>query len=484
MCAKVGFYAALILMIPAWAANSTAADLNDGLVVLHTFDDLFDGSGNSLDLILGGDAYVEDGFLWLDGEDDWADVGGFEAFSALNPLADDEGMPSDFTLVIAYASEWEEDSSALVSIGPAVGSGTGDLSLFYSPTGLYIDHWWVDATADVEVESGGEVVWVIITYSVDEGYSFFSLEDGSVTEMIAGEGMDWGEAWNPALDYGARLGFFANETLFVEESEFWQGWFEGQIDHFAMWSRVLEEEEMAEVAEFGGGAISGKAGNPDPGDGGDFVLRDAELSWNAGPFAVTHDVYFGTDFDDVNEAGPDSGLRVVEGTTDSSYDPPELLDWGTTYYWRVDEVNDADPNSPWKGTTWSFTVEPYNFVLDAEAGQYFYEDDLGEVEVHASSVADEEEVWADATVWDGLGEDDLGPDVHTNETWAMWLSAEEPDGVAWIVYPFDRAYRLEEIEIWNYNEDVEPDLGFGFNETVIEYTTDSLTADEVTWVEL
>jgi len=28
------------------------------------------------------------------------------------------------------------------------------------------------------------------------------------------------------------------------------------------------------------------------------------------------------------------------------------------YYWRIDEVNDADPNSPWKGDVWSFTVTP------------------------------------------------------------------------------------------------------------------------------
>jgi prepilin-type processing-associated H-X9-DG protein len=35
---------------------------------------------------------------------------------------------------------------------------------------------------------------------------------------------------------------------------------------------------------------------------------------------------------------------------------PEGLAPGTTYYWRVDEVNDADPNSPWKGAIWSFTI--------------------------------------------------------------------------------------------------------------------------------
>jgi hypothetical protein len=42
-----------------------------------------------------------------------------------------------------------------------------------------------------------------------------------------------------------------------------------------------------------------------------------------------------------------------------AYPYPEGLVPGTTYYWRVDEVNDADPNSPWKGPVWSFSVAPY-----------------------------------------------------------------------------------------------------------------------------
>jgi hypothetical protein len=31
---------------------------------------------------------------------------------------------------------------------------------------------------------------------------------------------------------------------------------------------------------------------------------------------------------------------------------------GTTYYWRIDEVNEADPNSPWEGNVWSFSIPP------------------------------------------------------------------------------------------------------------------------------
>ncbi len=40
------------------------------------------------------------------------------------------------------------------------------------------------------------------------------------------------------------------------------------------------------------------------------------------------------------------------------YPYPEGLVRGTTYYWRVEEVNDAEPNSPWKGSVWRFTIQP------------------------------------------------------------------------------------------------------------------------------
>ena len=373
MCRKLNFLMFFVLALSI-AVTTTYANLNDGLVVLHTFDDLFDGSDNGLDLILEGDAEVSDGFLWLDGDGDWADVGSLEDFGEVNPCIDEEGEPSDFTIVIAYATEDQVDPGTLLSIGPELATGSGDLSLFSSSTGLNIDHWWVgDAPVDIDGLTDGDVHWIIITHAAEEGYRYYLLNDGEITQFgdVDGAAVDYalddeGNGWNPVLDYGCRLGYFRNETLAIDEAEFWTGWIECQIDHFAMWSRVLDEEEMTEVVDFGGGSISGKAGGPDPGDEDDFVLRDVELSWKAGPFAATHNVYFGTDFDDVNEADTDSDLLVSSGNTETTYTPEGLLDWGQTYYWRVDEINDADPNSPWKGNTWSFTVEPYNFALNPE----------------------------------------------------------------------------------------------------------------------
>ncbi len=473
MCKKLNFL--IVLCIALCLAGDTAnADLSDGLVVLHSFDDHIDGSGNGLDLILEGDAYLEDGLLYVGG-DGYADIGSFEAFSAVNPLIVD-GETSEWSVVIAYSAFTSEWGATILSIGPDSGDGTGDFNLFVEAEDIvYIDHWWVEATDSAEIPSADEIAWLVVTYMPGDGYTFYSLDpvDGTPTELAGGD-MDYSGAWDTGLDYGARLGFPANEILYADED--WFGWFEGQYDYFAMWNRVLDEEEMPEVVDFGTGPPSGKAGNPDPGNGDDFVDREPELSWNPGAFAVKHNVYFGTDFDDVNEADTDSPLLVSTGQIDTTYTLVEILDWGGEYFWRIDEINDADPNSPWKGATWSFIVEPYAYVLDPEEDQYQYAD--YEVEIHASSVANED-TWADATVWDGVEDG-----IQNTEVWTMWLSDIEPDGMAWIVFPFDKAYQLMEMDIWNYNEDVEPDLGFGFKETVIEYTTDDLTADDITWVEL
>jgi predicted GH43/DUF377 family glycosyl hydrolase len=81
------------------------------------------------------------------------------------------------------------------------------------------------------------------------------------------------------------------------------------------------------------------------------------LTWVAGIGLNSHDVYFGDNFADVNNAtnALPIGTSVYKGSTSTaSYTLTDFLPMGRTYYWRVDEVNDADPQSPYKGTMWSF----------------------------------------------------------------------------------------------------------------------------------
>jgi len=105
-----------------------------------------------------------------------------------------------------------------------------------------------------------------------------------------------------------------------------------------------------------------KAKEPSPEDGAIHPDTWASLSWKAGGFATSHDVYFSDNPADV-EAGAEAAFQgnqaadyLVVGFPGFAY--PDGLVNGTTYYWRIDEVNEADANSPWVGYVWSFTVPP------------------------------------------------------------------------------------------------------------------------------
>jgi hypothetical protein len=99
---------------------------------------------------------------------------------------------------------------------------------------------------------------------------------------------------------------------------------------------------------------------PDPPDGAVIENPQYALKWTPGEYAVSHEVYFGETFDDVNEGNvevvPTTMALLVAGVPGGVY--PDGLVRGTTYYWRVDEVNDTHPESPWKGDVWSFWVQP------------------------------------------------------------------------------------------------------------------------------
>jgi len=104
-----------------------------------------------------------------------------------------------------------------------------------------------------------------------------------------------------------------------------------------------------------------KAYKPDPEDGALYEDTWVSLSWSAGETAVSHDVYFGDNFDDVNDgmAGTSQGNQpstfFVAGFPGFPF--PDGLATGTTYYWRVDEV-EADGTTIHKGDLWSFRIPP------------------------------------------------------------------------------------------------------------------------------
>ncbi|MHC4474345.1 MAG: LamG-like jellyroll fold domain-containing protein [Planctomycetota bacterium] len=107
------------------------------------------------------------------------------------------------------------------------------------------------------------------------------------------------------------------------------------------------------------------AWNPFPDDEADEVDLAVDLSWSPGTGAISHDVYFGTDYHAVSDANTSSSEYQGRQNVDvNSYDPCGLLEPGMAYYWRIDEVN--GPNTV-KGDMWSFVAAEFLKIDDFES---------------------------------------------------------------------------------------------------------------------
>jgi hypothetical protein len=136
------------------------------------------------------------------------------------------------------------------------------------------------------------------------------------------------------------------------------------------------------------------------------------LSWAPGCYATSHDVYFGSNFNDVDAGtggtflGNQTETSLIVGSLGFPY--PKGLNSGWTYYWRIDEVNNLHPDSPWKGHVWSFSVaqslpEALNTDLSFTTGgsaNWFGQDTTSYHECAAQSgdISHGQESWMQTTV--------------------------------------------------------------------------------------
>jgi len=105
--------------------------------------------------------------------------------------------------------------------------------------------------------------------------------------------------------------------------------------------------------------------NPIPVDGAKNVPTDAILSWSTGQSAGKHIVYFGTNFSDIGASA--GGVSEPPQPQDANTFDPGGLEIDTTYYWRIDEVNDQNVQP---GEVWSFTTINLNYLVIDDFEQY------------------------------------------------------------------------------------------------------------------
>lgn len=146
----------------------------------------------------------------------------------------------------------------------------------------------------------------------------------------------------------------------------------GDIAEVLIYNRLLEAPELNQVGSYLSSKYSiaytpiaaKQAWQSKPEDGETDTKATVSLQWLAGDFADSHNVYLGTDANDVNSGvggafkGNQTELVYYAGTTDD----PCGLAFGTTYHWRIDEVNDV-PSEVTKGKVWQFRTR--DAILEA-----------------------------------------------------------------------------------------------------------------------
>ena len=196
-----------------------------------------------------------------------------------------------------------------------------------------------------------------------------------------------------------------------------------------------------------------RASNLSPGKGSDELTVKTVLSWTPGAYvgglSPQHRVMLSEDI-----AAVENGTAVVSTQDSNSFDLAGHLDYGTTYYWRIDEANRT---SDWdEGSIMSFTVEPYSIQIPGST-----------IAVTASSASNEFSTPERTIDGSGLGADG----THVISPESMWFSASV-DLDPWIQYDFDEVKKLDVMAVWNANSSAEMAIGWGVKDVQIEYSAD------------
>ncbi|MHC4143621.1 MAG: PA14 domain-containing protein [Planctomycetota bacterium] len=194
-----------------------------------------------------------------------------------------------------------------------------------------------------------------------ETYTFYTNSDDGVRLWVDGKRLvnNWTNH-GPTENKGTR-DLIAGQTYSLVMELYEDG---GGAVAELRWSSPRTPKQLVPQAAL---SLPIKAGTPIPANGAAGTSLAPILTWNPGDNAASHEVYFGIDADAVanaTKASPE--FKATKALGEESYDPGKLA-WHTTYYWRVDEVNNPNPDSPWVGNIWSFTTADFLLVDDFES---------------------------------------------------------------------------------------------------------------------
>jgi hypothetical protein len=424
------------VLVSGLALTSVAKAADPALLGWWQFDEgtgttVKDSSGN------GHDGTLIGGATWTTGRfGGGIQLNGTSAYVSIPSFS----LTTNTTTWVAWLKGWKQDSwAAIVTAQPVrceLGFGDNN-TLHYTWNGDSSATWgW--AGGPTVAQDTWTMLAMVLDASKTVAYAF--TDDGglvSTTNNVANI-----QQTITQLQIGWSFG-----TRFVR----------GTVDEVQVYNRALSELEIRALTA--GPTGRGKAASPIPKDGATDVPRDAAVSWAAGEFAKTHDVYFGSTFEDVNNASLSTPLGVLAsaGQAVTTFDPAGLFAYGKPYYWRIDEVNAPDKPGTYKGTTWSFTAEPYAYPFTP---------------VKATASSSLSATMGPEKTIDRSGLDSL--DQHATSASQMWLSKKGQSPI-WIQYEFDKAYKLYEMWVWNSNQTVELDVGFGAKDVKVETSLDGTT---------
>jgi hypothetical protein len=225
-----------------------------------------------------------------------------------------------------------------------------------------IDFGWADTAPDPALPNNSfSVIWTgDVSAQFTETYSFYTITDDGLRLWVDGKLIIENWTLHGDTEDSGTIDLVAGQSYSIELEYFENtsgatarlGW---QSPHTT--KQIIPTDLLWPPL---------KARYPNPPNGAADVKHTKILKWTAGEDTVLHHVYFGTDREAVGDANTSS--LEYKGTKElgsESYEPG-LLGWNTTYYWRIDEVNDSDSDSPWTGNVWSFTTANFPVVDDFE----------------------------------------------------------------------------------------------------------------------